>query len=114
VERVADYIAVLDHSVLRVCCPLESFRDNVREVRLGFTGPPPPLPHIPGLLQALRLERQLRVTCVHYNGATEKALKNLSPATMEILPLGLEDAFISYLGKQGEKSFILADTEVPS
>ena len=79
VERVADYIAVLDHSVLRVCCPLESFRDNVREVRLGFTGPPPPLPHIPGLLQALRLERQLRVTCVHYNGATEKALKNCRP-----------------------------------
>jgi hypothetical protein len=28
--------------------------------------------------------------------------------------MGLEDAFISYLGERGEKSFILADTEVAS
>ncbi len=114
VERVADYIAVLDYSVLRACCPLESFRASVQEVRLAFSGAPPPLPKIPGLLHATRLEHELRVTCVHYNGATEQALKDLSPKTMEILPLGLEDAFISYLGERGEKSFILADAEVQS
>lgn len=112
VERVADYIAVLDYSVLRACCPLESFRSSVQEVRLGFSGAPPLLPNIPGLLRAVRLERELRVTCIHYNGATEQALKTLSPETMEILPLGLEDAFISYLGARGEKSFILPDAEV--
>lgn len=114
VERVADYIAVLDYSVLRACCPLETFRRSVQEVRLGFSGAPPLLPKIPGLLQAFRLEHELRVTCVHYNGATEQALRTLSPETMEILPLGLEDAFISYLGKRGEKSFLLADPEVRS
>jgi ABC-2 type transport system ATP-binding protein len=114
VERVADFIAVLDCGVLRACCPLESFRSSVQEVRLRFSGAPPLLPKIPGLLQAFRLEQELRVTCVHYNGATEQALRSLSPETMEILPLGLEDAFISYLGKRGEKSFILADPEVQS
>ena len=30
------------------------------------------------------------------------------------MPLGLEEAFISYLGERGEKSFILADTEAQS
>ena len=114
VERVADYIAVLDYSVLRACCPLEAFRDSVQEVRLRFAGPPPQLPGIPGLLQAFRLERELRVTCVHYNGATEAALRQLSPEAMETMPLGLEDAFISYLGERGEKSFILADSETQS
>jgi ABC-2 type transport system ATP-binding protein len=114
VERVADHIAVLDHGVLRACCPLETFRNSVRQVRLRFPGTPPPLPKIPGLLQAVRSEGELRVTCVHYNGSTEAALRALAPAQMEESPLSLEDAFISYLGDRGEKSFILSETEAQS
>jgi len=112
VERVADYIAVLDHAVLRAACPLEAFRNSVRQVRLRFPGTPPPLPKIPGLLQAFRSEGELRLTCIHYNGATEAALRGLAPIQMEPVPLSLEDAFISYLGDRGEKSFILSETEV--
>jgi ABC-2 type transport system ATP-binding protein len=111
VERVADHIAVLDHSVLRACCPLETFRNSVQQVRLLFPGAPPPLPKIPGLLQAFRAEGELRVTCAHYNGATEAALRALAPAQMEPVPISLEDAFISYLSDRGEKSFILSETE---
>jgi ABC-2 type transport system ATP-binding protein len=111
VERVADYIAVLDYSVLRACCPLESFRSRVQEVQLRFNGTPPALPPVPGLLQAFRTEQELRVTCIDYNGATEKALRSLSPVAMETVPLSLEDAFISYLGERGEKTFILSDAE---
>lgn len=114
VERVADYIAVLDYSVLRACCPLEFFRGSVQEVRLRFVGAPLALPKIPGLLQALRLDNELRVTCIRYNAATEAVLRSLGPAEMELLPLGLEDAFISYLGERGEKSFILANAEASS
>jgi ABC-2 type transport system ATP-binding protein len=110
VERVADYIAVLDRSVLRACCSLETFRTSVRQVRLQFPGTPPPVPPIPGLLQAFRAEGELRLACVHYNGATDKALRALNPEQMETVPISLEDAFISYLGERGEKSFILAET----
>src|SRR5262249_6709487 len=112
VERVADYLAVLDDSVLRVCCPLESFRNSVQEVQLRFAGEPPKLPPIPGMLQAFRTERELRVTFVHYNGETERALRALAPAALETVPMGLEDAFISYLGERGEKTFILPEMEV--
>lgn len=111
VERVADSIAILDHSVLRACCPLEAFRNSVRQVRLRFPGAPPPLPKVPGLLQALRSEGELRLTCVHYNGATDEVLRALAPAQMELVPISLEDAFISYLGERGEKSLILAEAE---
>jgi ABC-2 type transport system ATP-binding protein len=111
VERVADHIAVLDRSVLRACCPLESFRNSVRQVRLRFAGAPPPLPKIPGLLQAVRSERELRITCIHYNGSTEAALRTLAPIQIEPVPLSLEDAFIGFLGDRGEKSFILSETE---
>ena len=111
VERVADYMAVLDQSVLRACCPLEKFQESVRQVRLRFSGAPPALPEIPGLLQAARTENELRVTCARYDGETERILRALSPVEMETVPLGLEDAFISYLGERGEKSFILPDLE---
>jgi ABC-2 type transport system ATP-binding protein len=96
---------------LRACCPLEKFQESVRQVRLRFSGAPPALPKIPGLLQAVRTESELRVTCVHYHGEAEKILRALSPREMETVPLGLEDAFISYLGERGEKSFILSEME---
>jgi ABC-2 type transport system ATP-binding protein len=111
VERVADYIAILDRSVLRVCCSLETFRNSVRQVRLRFPGTPPLAPKIPGLLQAFRAEGELRLVCVHYNEAVEQALRALAPAQMEQMPISLEEAFISYLGERGEKSFILSETE---
>jgi hypothetical protein len=59
----------------------------------------------------MRTEGELRVTCVHYNGATEKILRSLSPETMETVDLGLEEAFINYLGERGEKTFILSELE---
>ena len=40
-------------------------------------------------------------------------LRALAPVAMETVPLGLEDAFISYLGERGEKTFIMSETEVP-
>jgi len=114
VERVADYVAVLDRSVLRACCSLETFRSSIRQMQLRFSGAPPALPEIPGLLQAVRSPGELRLTCVRYNTATEQTLRALAPTHMEMVPLSLEDAFISYLGERGEKSFILAETEAQS
>lgn len=109
VERVADYVAVFDRSVLRASCPLATFQESVRQFRLRFTGPPPALPPIPGLIQSLRLENELRITCVHYQPETERALRALQPAVLEPVALSLEDAFISYLGERGEKNFILSE-----
>jgi ABC-2 type transport system ATP-binding protein len=114
VERVADYIAILDRSDLRACCSLETFRQSVRQIRLRFASTPPPLPKIPGLLQALRAPDELRVTCVRYDESTESALRALAPAQMETVPISLEEAFIGYLGDRGEKSFILSESEVSS
>src|SRR5262249_5304322 len=41
VERVADHVAVLDYSVLRTACSVETFRDRVRRFGLRFGGMPP-------------------------------------------------------------------------
>jgi ABC-2 type transport system ATP-binding protein len=111
VERVADFVAVLDRSVLRACCPLDSFRQQVKQARLSFPGTPPKLPALPGLLQAQRTQNELRVTWVGSEAAMESALRALAPAQLEFVPITLEDAFISFLGDHVEKSFILSETE---
>jgi len=92
---------------------MDAFRREISQLRLRFAGTPPPLPQVPGLLQAFRTENELRVVCVHYNEAVEKSLRALGPLEIETLPISLEDAFISYLGERGEKTFILSETEAP-
>ncbi len=111
VERVADRIAVLDGSLLRADCALETFRRRVRQFVLTFPGPAPALPPLPGLLQTLRAGRELTVTLAAYDGDTERSLAALGASHREEVPLGLEDAFVSYLSDRGEKTFFLDDLE---
>lgn len=113
-ERVADYVAVLDKSVLRACCRLESFQENIRQVRVQFAGKPPELPAIPGLLQVMRNGTSLRLLCVRYNDDTEQLLRTTKPLEIETSPVNLSDCLISYLSSRGEKSFILSEMEAHS
>jgi ABC-2 type transport system ATP-binding protein len=109
VERVADRIAILDRGVLRVDCRLETFRNRVRQYVLHFGGDPPSLPAIPGLLHSFRTEREISLTIANCNDETEKLLHSVGAERMEQTTIGLEDAFISYLGDRGERSFFLKD-----
>lgn len=111
VERVADEIAVLDYGVLRAQCALETFRQRVRQVVLHFGDQPPALPDtpgaIPGLLHAMRADGELRLTIANYNDQVDRALRAMEPARIEQIEINLEDAFIDYLGRRGEQSFLL-------
>lgn len=110
VERVADRIAILDRGVLRTCCSLEKFHKSVRQVVLHHGGTAPVIPPIPGLLSTVRHESQVILTITNYNGETENLLRSLGVERVEEVEIGLEEAFIEYLGKRGERSFFLSGT----
>jgi ABC-2 type transport system ATP-binding protein len=108
VERVADHVAVLDYSVLRVACSVETFRDRVRRLVARFPGEPPrSLPAIPGLLRATRTENELSLIVANVNGRTEHDLEVLGALAVDEQPLSLEDALIAHVGRQGDRSFLL-------
>jgi ABC-2 type transport system ATP-binding protein len=108
VERVADYVAVLDYSVLRVCCSADTFRERVRRVEARFSGEPPrQLPAIPGLLRATRSDNELSLVVANLNGRTERDLESLGAISVDEQPISLEDALIAHVGRQGDKSFLL-------
>ena len=111
VERVADRIAVLDGSLLRADCSLETFRSRVRQFILTFPTTPPALPPLPGLLQTFRAGREVTVTLASCDDGTERRLAALGADRVEPVPLGLEDAFVSYLSDRGEKSYFLEDVD---
>ena len=105
VERVADRIAVLDHNVLKACCSIETFRQQVRQVVLRFDQEPPPLPEIQGLLHSVRTcGNELKLTLVNADGEVDEALRHVGATSVEPVPLGLEEAFLAYLGDRGEKT----------
>jgi ABC-2 type transport system ATP-binding protein len=115
VERVADYIGVLDRSVLRVSCPVDVFRERVRQFVIRFPAQAPPLPAIPGLLHAQRSPGELRLTIANPDESSRNAMDALAArsgaaagAVVE-MPVSLEEGLIGYLGERGEKHFFLED-----
>lgn len=111
VERVADRIAVLDGGVLRADCTVEHFRERLRHYVLTFRGQPPPTPEIPGLLESFRTDRELSLTIANPAPDTESRLAALAPESIEPVEMTLEDAFVSYVGERGEKTFFLREPQ---
>ena len=98
IERMADHIAVLDYSVLRAQCSLDTFRSCVQQFVLRFPGTPPELPRIPGVIQCIPGGNQLRLTLVNVTHETRALLQRLGAQSIAEVPITLEDAFVSYLG----------------
>ncbi|HEV3118008.1 MAG TPA: ABC transporter ATP-binding protein [Gemmataceae bacterium] len=108
VERVADQVAVLDYSVLRACCSVETFRERVRRLSVRFSGAPPrDLPAIPGLLRMTRDEEELNLIVSNPNGRTERLLESVGAVAVDEQPISLEDSLVAYVGRQGKKNLFL-------
>jgi ABC-2 type transport system ATP-binding protein len=108
VERVADHVAVLDYSVLRVCASVDTFRDRVRLLVARFRSEPPrDLPAIAGLLRVSRAGHELSLIVANPTPRTERQLESLGALAVDEQPLSLEDALIAHVGRQGDRSFLL-------
>jgi len=113
VERVADRIAVMDGGVLRADCTVDMFRERLRHYVLKFKETPPPTPAMPGLLESFRTDRELAVTFANPTAETEKLLAGMNPESLDPVEMTLEDAFISYVGERGEKTFFIKEPVRP-
>jgi ABC-2 type transport system ATP-binding protein len=98
IERMADHIAVLDYSVMRAQCSLETFRSCVQQFVLRFEQTPPQLPPLRGIIQCIPQGHSLRLTLVNVTQEIRAALQGLGAASIKEVPISLEDAFVSYLG----------------
>ncbi len=109
VERVADRIIVLDHGVLRADCTIELFQERLRHYVLKFRETPPPTPELPGLLESFRTDRELALSLVNATPETIDRLAAMAPESIQQVDMTLEDAFVSYVGERGEKTFFMRE-----
>jgi ABC-2 type transport system ATP-binding protein len=110
VERVADNVAILDRSVLRVLCSVDTLRAGVRQFTLHYAdgaAPPPAVPQIRGLLRVRRSSTELALTIARPDDVTQRELRALGAALVDEAAVGLNDAVIGYLGDRGEQGFFL-------
>jgi ABC-2 type transport system ATP-binding protein len=110
VERVADHIAIMDLSVLRVCCPMETFRDRIKKFRLTFSSTAPMSLAIPGLLDSARNGSSLQLLLVDAGDKTQSAIALLNPIAVEEMPVSLEESVVAYLRDRKVTSSLLAET----
>ena len=96
VERVADRIGVMVDGVLRVDCPTEQFKSSVQKLVLEFDRSPPAFPSLPGVVSDAVYGKRREVAIVHWNDQHQAAAEALSPVSIQLIPLNLEDAFIAY------------------
>lgn len=114
VERVADRIGIMTSGVLRVDCPVETFRESVKKLVLTFNGPAPEgrdaLRDCPALVGTWTVGDTLEVVLVGYDDAQRAAIEALEPSSIETIDLNLEDAFIDYT-RGPRRSLPLLSTE---
>jgi ABC-2 type transport system ATP-binding protein len=115
VERVADRIAILDRSVMRASCSVESFLSRIKHYAVRFATPElPPLPKIQGLLLARQQDNEWQLVVANPDITTEPTLREMAPVAIDALPLTLEDAVIGYLSEQTVQPTLLQEMAVAS
>ncbi|MDB5326291.1 MAG: drrA 4 [Phycisphaerales bacterium] len=98
VERVADHIAVLDRSVLRVCCPVEVLRRRVRRYSIE-TNDDAALLAMPNVLQSRREGGRVLLTLANVDDSSIGEVRLAAAgAAVEEVPLTLEESVLGYLG----------------
>ncbi len=105
IERVADYLLILDRSVLRAACTVEEFRNRIAHYQMTFEGTPPQLPPIRGLLDCLRVAHTLRLTVANPPEDLEAKLSALKPIEMARQPVDFAEAVTAYMSEQRQRGF---------
>jgi ABC-2 type transport system ATP-binding protein len=102
VERVADWVGIIDAGKMVCCLPLLELKENVKRISMTFDDKVPDLSSIPHLLSFESTGRQPSIIVSHFNDATMSALKQLKPVSMDVIDLSLEDIFVAIAGKPEE------------
>ncbi len=99
VERVADWVGVMDEGRMIYCGPMEELKTRTRRLVCGFTAESPTPPPLPGLLGAESVGKELLLTVRNFNDETLAAVRTLNPASLQVEDLSLEDIFVALVGK---------------
>src|SRR5581483_4747282 len=104
VERVADYVAIINEGKLLMTSSVDSLKASVKRVRFATNGTRPDLSEIPSILGIENLRHEQIVTFKNFTDETLRLLARKGITDPEILPLSLEDIFVYSVRAEREKA----------
>lgn len=100
VERVADWVGIIDRGKLIVCKPVEQLKADVKRVCAVFEVVPPEI-RLPNVIAQETVGRQVRLTVDDFCDSTLEPVRSLKPKSIEVEDLPLEDIFVALAGEKG-------------
>lgn len=99
VERVADWVGIVDKGRLLVGKELEDLKGSVRQIVLTFEEAPPAEMRVESAVSTKTTGRQAFITVRDYSDDILGQLKRYRPQSVEVENLPLEDIFVALVGE---------------
>ena len=98
VERVADWVGIIDAGKLIWCSTLDDLKSSVKRLVLSFDIPPASFNSIPSVLTVETAGRQSAIAVSNFSDETLAAARALNPGDIDVQDLSLEDIFVAMVG----------------
>lgn len=98
VERVADWVGIIDNGKLIHCSTMEDLKASVKRIVMSFDKAPKSFKSIPGIIDSEMSGRNAEITVQNYSEKTLAYAKYMSPIDITVEDLSLEDIFVAIVG----------------
>ena len=99
VERVADWVGIIDAGRLVMCKPIEELKAGVKRINAIFEDTPPTI-RVDGLLSSEAAGRQVRLTVQDFSDDTLAQVRRHNPRSVDVEDMSLEDIFVALVGEK--------------
>jgi ABC-2 type transport system ATP-binding protein len=103
VERVADYVGIINDGELLLTSSVDDIKASYKRVRYATNGTRPELAGVPGLLGVENGRHEQVLTVKGWGDETLRALGARGVSEPEVLPISLEEIFVSTVRSERER-----------
>jgi ABC-2 type transport system ATP-binding protein len=103
VERVADYVGIINDGEILLVSTLDEIKANYKRVRYATNGTRPEIAGVPGVLAVENGRREQVLTVSTWGDETLRSLGECGVKNPEVLPISLEDIFVNTVRAERER-----------
>ncbi len=103
VERVADWIGIIQNGALRVASRTDDMKASVKQVRILFRDEAPEKLELDGILRSRRDGREMIVVLERFEKSKLDQIRKYPIESLDVMKISLEDIFLAYVGKRGSQ-----------
>jgi ABC-2 type transport system ATP-binding protein len=103
VERVADYVGIMDEGELLMVSTIDEVKSSYKRVRYATNGSRPEVAGVPGVLAVETGRHEQILTVTGWSDETLRLLGERGVKNPEVLPISLEDIFVNTVRAERER-----------